>query len=101
MPFSVLKVPMIVTNHTYETQSFIPQTKLSKGEGLLYASTNVLVLRKKQLKDKHIKTIISFEEKTIKKNIEVEKRRQYYYNKRYDKLNPPIKKKEKELFLII
>ena len=57
--------------------------------------------RKKQLKDKHIKTIISFEEKTIKKNIEVEKRRQYYYNKRYDKLNPPIKKKEKELFLII
>lgn len=57
--------------------------------------------RKKQLKHNHIKTIISFEEKTIKKNIEVEKRRKYYYNKRYDKLNPSIVKKEKELFLII
>lgn len=56
--------------------------------------------RKKQFKEKN-KKIISFEEKTIKKNIENEKRRQYYYNKRYDKLNPPIKRKEKELFLII
>jgi len=57
--------------------------------------------RKKQLKEKEIKKVKLFEEKTIKKNIEIEKRRNYYYNKRYDKLNPPIVKTKKELFLII
>lgn len=57
--------------------------------------------KQKLLKVNEIKTIKSFEENTIKLNIEIEKRRNYYYNKRYDLLNPPIIKHKPELFLII
>jgi hypothetical protein len=45
----------------------------------------------------------SFESDCIKENLKIEKRRNYYYNKRYDLLNPPIiqAKNKPELFLII
>ena len=56
---------------------------------------------KKQLKNKNINKILSFEKNCLKKNIEIEKRRKYYYTKRYDKLHPPIVKTKPELFLII
>lgn len=54
--------------------------------------------KKKQLKEKQK---ITFEEQCLKQNIEKEKRKLYYYNKRYDKLNPPIVKTKHSLFLII
>lgn len=56
---------------------------------------------KKQINKKTKNKMLLFEEQCIKKNIETEKRRNYYYNKRYDKLNPPIIKTKNELFLII
>jgi hypothetical protein len=43
----------------------------------------------------------SFESDCVKENLKNEKRRKYYYNKRYNKLNPPIVKTKQELFLII
>ncbi len=51
VPLSVLKVPMFVTNHTYEGTGMFAETKLSKGEGLVYACSNILLLGKAGLKD--------------------------------------------------
>ena len=51
VPLSVLKVPMFVTKHTYEGTGMFAETKLSKGEGLIYACSNIVILGKAGLKD--------------------------------------------------
>ncbi len=50
-PCSTLKIPVIITNHIYVTQDFIPQVKLKKGNALVYAASNIVLLRKAQLKE--------------------------------------------------
>lgn len=47
-----LGVPMIVTGHTYaEVGAYVPTQKLSGGGGLVYASDNIVFLRKSKDKD--------------------------------------------------
>ena len=42
------KVPMLITNHTYEViGSYIPTKEMSGGSGLKYAASNILFLSKK------------------------------------------------------
>lgn len=51
LKLSKVKVPMIVTNHTYDqVGSMFPQKVMSGGSGLFYASTNILFLSKKKEK---------------------------------------------------
>lgn len=50
------KIPMIFTNHTYQTQSFISQTKAGGGTGPEYAASIILFLSKAQLKEAKEKT---------------------------------------------
>lgn len=46
------KVPMLLTNHTYEViGSYIPTKEMSGGSGLKYAASNILFLSKKKEKD--------------------------------------------------
>jgi RecA/RadA recombinase len=48
-------IPMICTNHTYEQAAAnpqaAPQTKMTGGEGFMYASSAVIYLRKRQVKE--------------------------------------------------
>lgn len=50
-PMADLKIPFIFTNHTYQSQSFIPQQIAGGGTGPEYAASIVLMLNKAQLKD--------------------------------------------------
>jgi len=50
-PLADLKIPFIFTNHTYQSQSFIPQQIAGGGTGPEYAASIVLMLNKAQLKD--------------------------------------------------
>lgn len=50
-PLADLKIPFIFTNHTYQSQSFIPQQIAGGGTGPEYAASIVLMLGKAQLKD--------------------------------------------------
>jgi RecA/RadA recombinase len=49
------KIPMIVTNHTYEQAAANPQsapiTKMTGGEGFMYASSAVIYLKKRAVKE--------------------------------------------------
>jgi RecA/RadA recombinase len=46
------KVPMFITNHTYDViGSYIPMKEMSGGSGLKYAASNILFLSKKKEKD--------------------------------------------------
>lgn len=47
------KVPMIVTNHTYDIiGSYVPMKKMGGGSGLEYAASTIVFLSKKKNKDK-------------------------------------------------
>lgn len=50
-PLADLKIPFLFTNHTYQSQSFIPQQIAGGGTGPEYAASIVLMLNKAQLKD--------------------------------------------------
>ena len=46
------KIPMIVTNHTYDVVgSYVPTKEMSGGSGLKYASSTIIYLSKKKEKD--------------------------------------------------
>lgn len=45
-----LKVPMLVTNHTYFTQTMYPQEIMSGGTGLQYSASTIVFLSKAKLK---------------------------------------------------
>ena len=53
------KVPLIVTNHTYDVTvgSYIPTKKMSGGDGLEYCSSTIVFLSKKKDKDKDSKEV--------------------------------------------
>jgi RecA/RadA recombinase len=51
LPTKLLDIPMVVINHTYDTQAFIPEEVVSGGTGGAYASDNVLIINKRQIKD--------------------------------------------------
>ena len=50
-PLADLKIPFLFTNHTYQSQSFIPMQIAGGGTGPQYAASIVLMLGKAQLKD--------------------------------------------------
>ena len=50
-PMADLKIPFLFTNHTYQSQSFIPQQIAGGGTGPEYAASIVLFLGKAQLKE--------------------------------------------------
>lgn len=50
-PLADLKIPFIFTNHTYQSQSFIPMQIAGGGTGPEYAASIVLMLNKAQLKE--------------------------------------------------
>lgn len=46
------KIPMIVTNHTYDVVgSYVPMKEMSGGSGLKYAASSIIYLSKKKEKD--------------------------------------------------
>lgn len=51
LPCKLLDIPMIVINHTYKSQSFIPEDIVSGGSGGMYASDNIILVNKRQIKD--------------------------------------------------
>lgn len=50
----MLSIPMICTNHTYQTMDMYPQDKMRGGEGLFYSASNITFLSKAKLKDGEI-----------------------------------------------
>jgi len=50
-PLADLKIPFLFTNHTYQSQSFIPMSIAGGGTGPAYAASVVLMLNRAQLKD--------------------------------------------------
>ena len=46
-----LGIPFILTNHVYQGMGFIPTKEIAGGSGALYASSTILMLRKKQMKE--------------------------------------------------
>lgn len=51
LPCKLLDIPMIVINHTYKSQSFIPEDIVSGGMGSQYAADNIWVILKRQIKE--------------------------------------------------
>lgn len=50
---ALAKIPMIITNHVYDSVgSFIPQKVLSGGSGLKYSASTIIFLSRKKVKDK-------------------------------------------------
>jgi len=47
----VAKIPMIMTNHTYQTMGMFPTAELAGGQGLKYAASTIIYLSKKKDKD--------------------------------------------------
>lgn len=54
IPLAELKIPFLVTNHTYSTTDMYAQSKMGGGEGLVYGATNIIEFSKAQ--DKNEKT---------------------------------------------
>lgn len=46
----VLNIPMVVTNHTYFTQDFMPKEVMSGGTGLVYSASTIVFMSKAKLK---------------------------------------------------
>ena len=45
------KIPMVVTNHTYESMGLFPTKEMGGGSGLKYAASSIIYLSKKKEKD--------------------------------------------------
>lgn len=52
------KIPMLITNHTYDTMDFMPSKKMSGGSGLYYAAHVIVFLSKSKAKDKKDEKIV-------------------------------------------
>ena len=80
------KVPMVVTNHTYDViGSMFPQKEMGGGSGLKYAASSIIYLSKKKFKDgtEVIGNIIKCETKKsrfTKENVKIETR--LFYDER-------------------
>jgi RecA/RadA recombinase len=61
-----IHAPLVITNHTYQSQGFISQTVGAGGEGLKYAASIILNLSKAQLKEGDSKTGIIVTAKSVK-----------------------------------
>ena len=46
-----LQIPLLATNHTYETMDMFPQTKMKGGEGAFYSASTIAFLTKAKLKE--------------------------------------------------
>ncbi len=49
--FTMLDIPCIAINHTYETQEMYSKTVMSGGTGIMYSADTVIILGKQQEKD--------------------------------------------------
>jgi RecA/RadA recombinase len=58
LKLSKLQVPMIITNHTYQTMETYAKTIMSGGSGLKYAASTILFLRKSKHYDEKEKEYI-------------------------------------------
>ncbi len=50
-PIGTKGIPFVVVNHIYETQDIFSQKKLSGGTGIMYASNDILMVSRKQIKE--------------------------------------------------
>jgi len=51
LKLSKAKIPMVVTNHTYESMGLFPTKEMGGGSGLKYAASSIVYLSKKKEKD--------------------------------------------------
>lgn len=49
--FTMLDIPCIAVNHTYQTQEMFSKTVMSGGTGIMYSSDTVIILGRQQQKD--------------------------------------------------
>lgn len=78
-------VGLVATNHTYASQDmFNPDDKVSGGQGFIYASSIVVAMRKKKLKDKDLDGGSTSEVKGIKASCKVMKSR---YSKPFESVD--------------
>lgn len=69
-------IGIVATNHTYASQDmFSPDDKISGGQGFIYASSIVVAMKKKKLKDKDLEGGSTSEVKGIKCSCKVVKSR--------------------------
>ena len=69
-------IAVVCTNHTYASQDmFDPDEKISGGSGFIYASSIVIAMKKKKLRDKEIKGGSTSDIKGIKASCKVMKSR--------------------------
>lgn len=72
------KIPMLVTNHTYEVVgAYVPTKEMGGGAGLKYAASNILFLSKKKEKDGteivgNIIKVLNHKSRLTKENMKVE-----------------------------
>ena len=48
---SIKDIPMVVVNHTYESQGMYPTSVVSGGTGIYYAATNIFIIGRQQEKE--------------------------------------------------
>ena len=51
LKLSKAKIPMVITNHTYESMGLFPTKEMGGGSGLKYAASSIVYLSKKKEKD--------------------------------------------------
>ena len=84
------KVPMIVTNHTYDSMGMFPTKEMGGGSGLKYAASQIVFLGKKKEKDgkevigniihcKNHKSRLTVENKMVDVRLNYEKGLDKYY----------------------
>lgn len=79
------EVGLVATNHTYASQDmFDPDDKISGGQGFIYASSIVIAMKKKKLKDKDLEGGSTADVKGIKASCKVTKSR---YAKPFEKVD--------------
>lgn len=66
-------IPMILTNHVYQTMGMFPSKEVAGGGGLKYASNNILALGKAQYKEKDIVSGAKIRCKIVKSRLTREK----------------------------
>lgn len=51
LKLSIANVPLLITNHTYDTMGLFSKKEMSGGSGLKYAASTIIFLGKKQIKE--------------------------------------------------
>jgi len=88
LKLSKANVPMIVTNHTYQTIGFISMKQMSGGGGLKYAANNITFLSKSQEKEGKEVVGAIIKCKTVKSRLTKEKKEistRLYFDKGLDR----------------